>query len=97
MRLWGISILTNVKQLYWKETLTQVFSRVFCETLIFEAPIYYQANISLEKSLLARDLLLIYLIQLSQKHKSKKWFLFIYEFKINFFIIFNYLLIRRLS
>ena len=43
-----------------------MFFRVFCETPIFEAPIYYQANISLEKSLLARDLLLIYLIQLSQ-------------------------------
>ena len=58
---------------------------------------YYQANINLEKRLLTRDSVLIYLIQVSQKYKNKRNAFDSYEFKIKFAIILNYLLLTRLS
>ena len=58
-----------------------VFACEFCEIskstdcvkhLRTAASVYYQANINVKKSLLARDLLIIHLTQLCQKYKNKR-------------------------
>ena len=98
--------LATLKQIYWKEALTQVVYCDFCNffqntyfvnnNLWVAVSVYCQASINLEKSLLVCNLLLIHLTQLCQKYKNKR-FWFFYKFEIKFIIIFNCLWFTRFS